>query len=435
MPLDAGRRPQRSAVEGDGAALRIAVIGGGISGLSTALALHGHARVTLFEAEPRLGGHARTVIAGRRGDQPVDTGFIVFNHATYPHLGRLFRELDVPVQRSDMSFGASLDGGRIEYALRDARALFARPGNALSPTFLRMLRDILRFNRAAEATVTGGQSVGALIDALGLGEGFRRLYIRPFCGAIWSMPDAEVDDFPATLLVRFFRNHGLLGMTGQHAWWTVGGGSRAYVDRLERRLASGGVALRTRAPVRGIARDAAGVTVATGAAGAVPERFDQVVLACHADQALRLLDQPDAAERRLLGAIRFRPNRAVLHADPARMPRRRACWSSWNALAGTEQRTASVTYWMNRLQGLPEDDPLFVTLNPATPIPEALVYDETVFRHPVLDRATLGAQQGLAAIQGANRTWFAGAWLRNGFHEDGIASALRVTRGLGIPAW
>lgn len=424
MPLDAGRKPER-----------IAVVGGGISGLSAALALQGHARVTLYEAEPQLGGHARTVVAGRRGDQPVDTGFIVFNHATYPHLGRLFRELDVPIQRSDMSFGASLDGGRIEYALRDARALFARPGNALSPTFLGMLRDILRFNRAAEASVTEGQSVGALIDALGLGEGFRRLYIRPFCGAIWSMPDAEVDEFPALLLVRFFRNHGLLGMTGQHAWWTVSGGSRAYVERLARRLAADGVALRTGAPVRGIARDAAGVTIATGGVGAGAERFDQVVLACHADEALRLLDAPDAAERRLLGAIRFRSNRAVLHADPTRMPRRRACWSSWNALAGTGQRTASVTYWMNRLQALPEDDPLFVTLNPGTPIPETLVYDETVFRHPVLDLAALRAQEGLAAIQGENRTWFAGAWLRNGFHEDGIASALRVARGLGVPAW
>lgn len=175
---------------------RIAVVGGGISGLSTALALMGHARVTLFEAETRLGGHARTVIAGRRGDQPVDTGFIVFNHATYPHLGRLFRELDVPIQRSDMSFGASLDGGRIEYALRDTRALFARPGNALSPTFLRMLRDILRFNRAAEAAVTEDQTVGALIDALGLGEGFRRLYIRPFCGRSGRCPTPRSMRFP-----------------------------------------------------------------------------------------------------------------------------------------------------------------------------------------------------------------------------------------------
>lgn len=435
MPLDAGGKPQRIAIVGGGTPPRIAIVGGGISGLSAALALQGHARVTLFEAEPRLGGHARTVLAGRRGDRPVDTGFIVFNHATYPHLGRLFRELDVPIQRSDMSFGASLDGGRIEYALRDARALFARPGNALSPTFLRMLRDILRFNRAAEATVAEGMSVGALIDALGLGEGFRRLYIRPFCGAIWSMPDAEVDDFPATLLVRFFRNHGLLGMTGQHSWWTVSGGSRTYVERLARRLEAGGVVLRTRAPVRGIARDPEGVTLAAGGAGAVPERFDQVVLACHTDQALRLLDQPGPAERRLLGAIRFRPNRAVLHADPARMPRRRACWSSWNALAGAGQRAAGVTYWMNRLQALPEDDPLFVTLNPGTPIPEARVYDETVFRHPVLDLAALRAQRDLAAIQGENRTWFAGAWLRNGFHEDGIASALRVARGLGVPAW
>ena len=224
---------------------RVAVVGGGIAGLSAALALAlaGHARVTLYEAERRLGGHARTVIAGRRGDRAVDTGFIVFNHATYPHLGRLFRELEAPVERSDMSFAASLDGGRIEYALRDLGGLFARRRNAMSPAFLGMLRDILRFNRGAEAAVAEGQTVGELIRTLGLGDGFRRMYLRPFSGAIWSLPAAEVEAMPAELLVRFFRNHGLLGLTGQHSWWTVSGGSRAYVDRLARRLEAGGVRL------------------------------------------------------------------------------------------------------------------------------------------------------------------------------------------------
>lgn len=419
MPLDAGVEPQR-----------IAIVGGGIAGLSAAWMLMGHARVTLFEAEPRLGGHARTVVAGREG-RPVDTGFIVFNHATYPHLGRLFRELEVPIERSDMSFGASLDGGRIEYALRDARTLFASPRNALSPEFLGMLRDIPRFNRGAEATVAEGQTVGELVAALGLGAGFRRLYLRPFCGAIWSLPDAEVDAFPAAMLVRFFRNHGLLALSGQHQWWTVSGGSRAYVTRLARQLEAGGVEICTRAPVRGVTRDAAGVTVAAG--GAAPRRFDQLVLACHADQALALLDQPDMAERRLLEAIRFRDNRAVLHSDPGQMPQRRAAWSSWNARAGTAG--VGVTYWMNRLQNIPEGDPLFVTLNPGAPIAEALVHDETTFRHPVFDAAAARAQAGIAAIQGHNRTWFAGAWLRNGFHEDGIASALRVARGMGVAVW
>jgi predicted NAD/FAD-binding protein len=423
MPFDADPTRQR-----------VAIVGGGIAGLSAALALAGRARVTLYEAEPRLGGHARTVVGGRRGDRAVDTGFIVFNHATYPHLGRLFRELEVPVERSDMSFGASLDGGRIEYALRDLRGLLARPRNAVSPAFLGMLRDVARFNRRAETMVAEVETVGELVRALGLGEGFRRLYLRPFCGAIWSMPDAEVDDFPATLLVRFFRNHGLLGLRGQHPWWTVGGGSRAYVERLARRLASAGVDLRRGAPVASVSRDPGGVSVR--ARGAEPERFDSVVLACHADDALRLLVDPGPEERRLLSAIRFRGNRAVLHADPGQMPRRPAAWSSWNARSGPETRgRVAVTYWMNRLQNLPEADPLFVSLDPADPIDEALVYDETEFRHPVLDGAALAAQRGIAAIQGERGTWYAGAWLRNGFHEDGIASALRVARGMGVPAW
>lgn len=423
MPLDARAGQQR-----------IAIVGGGIAGLSAALMLQDEAQVTLYEADPRLGGHARTVVAGRRGDQPVDTGFIVFNHATYPHLGRLFRELDVPVERSDMSFAASLDGGRIEYALRDVRALLAQPRNALSPAFLAMLRDILRFNRGAEAAVREGQTIDGLVAALRLGESFQRLYLRPFCGAIWSMPGAEVDGFPATLLVAFLRNHGLLGLSGQHQWWTVSGGSRVYVDRLGGRLAARGVRIRAGAAVRSVVRDGTEVRIVSD--GAEPEVFDQVVLACHSDQALRLLASPTEAERRHLGAIRYRPNRAVLHADAGQMPRRRACWSSWVCRSGEEAGgDVSVTYWMNRLQNLPEDDPLFVTLNPATPIPEGLVYDETMFDHPVFDAGTARAQAGVAALQGENRTWYAGAWLRNGFHEDGIASAMRVARAMGVPAW
>lgn len=415
---------------------RVAIIGGGISGLSAALVLRAHARVTLYEAEPRLGGHARTALAGRRGDQPVDTGFIVFNHATYPHLGRLFRELGAPIERSDMSFGASLVSGgrRIEYALRDARGLFAQPRNLLSPAFLGMLRDILRFNARAEAAAREGETVGELVTRLGLGDAFRRLYLRPFCGAIWSSPGTEIDDFPAAPLVRFMRNHGLMDLTGQHQWWTVQGGSARYVELLARRLEAGGVVLRPGAPVRAVLRDPAGVSVL--AAGAEPERFDRIVLACHPDQALRLLAEPGAEETRLLGAIRTRPNRAVLHADPGQMPARRACWSAWVYRGEAEERgPVGVTYWMNRLQNLPDGDPLFVTLNPSRPIRAGLIYDETEFRHPVFDRAAIRAQAEIGAIQGENRTWYAGAWLRNGFHEDGIASALRVARAMGMPAW
>ena len=365
----------------------------------------------------------------------MDTGFIVFNHATYPHLGRLFRGLDVAVERSDMSFAASLDGGRIEYALSDVRALLAQPRNALSPAFLAMLRDILRFNRGAEAAVREGQTIDGLVTALGLGESFRRLYLRPFCGAIWSMPGAEVDGFPATLLVAFLRNHGLLGLSGQHQWWTVSGGSRVYVDRLAARLAAGGVRIRAGAPVRSVVRDGTEVR----------HRLRRRRARGLRPGGARLPFRPGLAPSR--GADRGRAQAS--RRDPlSPEPRRPACRRRPDAAAPrllvelglpfgtrTPAATVSVTYWMNRLQNLPEDDPLFVTLNPTTPIPEALVYDETMFDHPVFDAGTAGAQAGIAAIQGENRTWYAGAWLRNGFHEDGIASAMRVARAMNVPAW
>lgn len=421
MPFDQTRPPRP----------RIAVIGGGISGLSAAWELSGTADVTLFEAERRLGGHARTVFAGRNGDQPVDTGFIVFNYANYPHLARLFADLDVPVKPSDMSFGVTVDGGRLEYALRSARALFAQRRNAADPRFWGMLRDIAHFNARAEAAaLSDDMTIAELADELRLGAWFRRYYLLPICGAIWSTPGDEVGAFPARTLVRFFRNHALMSARGQHRWWTVDGGSVEYVERLSRALAARGVRLRPGTPVATVRRRAGQVHVkAQGAAEAV---FDQVILASHPDQALRMIQDASGEERRALSAIRYQDNHAVLHADARQMPRRRACWSSWvhQAETGAAGRGAGVTYWMNRLQGIDEADPLFVTLNPARPVAEELIYDQTVFSHPVFDRAALAAQVQVAELQGRRNTWFAGAWLRHGFHEDGIASAMRVTRAL-----
>lgn len=411
---------------------RVAVIGGGISGMATALLLAPGRQVTLMEAEPRLGGHARTVVAGKRGDQAVDTGFIVFNYANYPHLTRLFAELDVPVEKSDMSFGASLDGGRLEYALRSLPALFAQKRNLLRPGFLAMLRDILRFNAEAEALAESRpeMTVAELTRALGLGEAFRRNYLMPICGAIWSTPAAEVGAFPAKSLLRFFRNHALLSPKGQHQWWTISGGSVEYVRRLSARLKMIGVEIRTSCPVRSVSRDETGVTIR--AEGGLPERFDAVVMACHSDQALHLLRDPSAAELSALSAVAYRPNRAVLHADPGQMPRRRACWSSWvyQSERRGENAGVGVTYWMNRLQNIPENDPLFVTLNPQRPIDPRLIYDEVTFSHPVFDRTALAAQEAISAMNGAQGTWYAGAWLRFGFHEDGFASAHRIARAM-----
>lgn len=420
------------------ASQRIAVIGGGISGLATAWLVGKDHRVTLFEAEPRLGGHARTVLAGQNGDIPVDTGFIVFNYANYPHLTALFRDLDVPVQRSDMSFGVSLGGGRLEYALRSGDALFGQRRNLASPAFYGMIRDILRFNARAEIAVIDRPelTVAGLVKELGLGRAFRDHYLFPICGAIWSTPTSGIGNFPAQALMRFMRNHALLSARSQHQWWTVSGGSRTYVDRLAAALQRRGTQIRTGARVSRVERGNGGVTIACE--GSEPERYDQVVLATHSDVTLAMLADASPEERAALGAIRFQPNRTVLHRDPVVMPRRRRCWSSWiyrtedlPAVGGGSESSVGVTYWMNRLQSIRETEPLFVSLNPEAEIPDEAIYDETVFRHPVFDRAALAAQGEIAAMQGRRRTWFAGAWLRNGFHEDGFASAVRIARRIG----
>ena len=405
---------------------KIAIVGGGISGLSAAYYLSPNHDVTLYEAAPRLGGHARTVIAGKNGDQPVDTGFIVFNYVTYPYLTRLFRDLDVPVTKSVMSFGASIDNGRIEYGLSSLKCITAQRRNLLRPQFYKMVADILRFGKHAEATAKNDDTtIGELVDELRLGAWFRNNYLMPMCGAIWSTPVAEVDQFPAKSLVQFFRNHALLAGAGEHQWWTVKGGSIEYVKRLEAALQDRAVDIRKNAPVTGVQRMPYGVTVQT--ATACDKGYDDIILACHSDQALAMLgDDATDLEASALGSIRYQPNKAVLHCDPGQMPKRKACWSSW--AYRSQDGAIGVTYWMNKLQNIPEDDPLFVTLNPSSEIPADKIYDEVEFAHPVFDKPALQAQARIRAMQGMNRTWFAGAYNRHGFHEDGIASAMRIVR-------
>lgn len=411
----------------------IAIIGGGISGLSAAYYLSAHHEVTLYEAAPRLGGHARTVLAGKNQDQPVDTGFIVFNYVTYPYLTRLFRDLDVPVMKSEMSFGASIDGGRLEYGLNSLGAITAQRRNLARPQYYKMIADIIRFGKRAEAAAqSDDKTIGELVDELGLGTWFRNNYLMPMCGAIWSTPVSDVDKFPARSLVRFFRNHALLAGSGEHQWWTVRGGSIEYVRRLEAALLARGCEVQTGCPIAQVSRQDDGVVLRVQ--GAEPTRFDEVIFACHTDQAQSILGvdaTPDEASA--LGAIRYQTNRAVLHCDTNQMPKRRACWSSW--AYRSQQGGIGVTYWMNKLQNIPEDDPLFVTLNPSRPIPQDKIYDEVTFAHPVFDKPALQAQSRIREMQGRNHTWFAGAWNRHGFHEDGIASALRITRMINAPAF
>ena len=410
---------------------RIAVIGGGISGMAAAHLLAPDHHVTLIEAAPRLGGHARTVTAGRRGDQPVDTGFIVFNRVNYPLLTQLFTDLDVPVVPSDMSFGASIDGGRIEYGLRNLRAVFAQRRNVFRPEFMRMIRDILRFNaRAVRDADDPTMTIGDLLEKIGTGNWFRDYYIAPLSGAIWSTPTRGILSFPAQALIRFFENHALLSYTGQHQWLTVKGGSVAYVTRLEAALRRAGVTIRMSAPVAAVRRTALGVEIRCE--NAEWECFDEVVFASHSDDALAMLSDASHTERAALSSIRFQPNEAVLHADTSVMPRRRLAWASW---VYAEQKNKpsdriDLTYWMNSLQPIPHDDPMFVTLNSARPIRQDLIYDTVTFRHPVYDLAALAAQSDIRAMNGTANTWFCGAWMRHGFHEDGFQSAADVVAAM-----
>lgn len=406
---------------------RIAIVGGGISGMAAAHQLAPDNAVVLFEAESRLGGHARTVLAGKRGDQPVDTGFIVFNKVNYPHLLKLFEALNVPIAPSNMSFGASINGGRLQYALRDLDSLFAQRRNLVSPAFLRMCRDITHFNKHAAALAENPDlTIAELLQTLRTGPYFRDYYILPLSGAIWSTPPQDILDFPAQALISFFQNHALMQISNQHQWFTVQGGSVQYVSRLSADLQRHGVELRVSTPITGIQRLPDGVLVR--AQGCEWELFDDLILATHSDDSLRLLSDPTPAEIAALSAVRYQPNQATLHADASLMPALRKCWSSWvyTEPAGARSDKIDLTYWMNSLQPIPQDDPMFVTLNANQPIRQELIYDQVSFRHPVYDHAALQAQKQIKAMNGQHNTWYCGAWMRHGFHEDGFASAVDV---------
>ena len=412
-------------------AKRIAVIGGGISGMGAAYALRHSHQVVLFESTPQLGGHARTVIAGKNNDMPVDTGFLVFNNVNYPHLTQLFEELSVPTINSDMSFGASIDGGWLEYGVLAPSAVFAQKRNVLRPKFLGMVRDILKFNkRASTENIDPTITIGALIKKWQLGDWFRDYYLTPFTGAIWSTPTMQILDFPAQAMITFMKNHALLGAGGQHQWRTVKGGSRKYVNLLEQALVKNDVELRVSTSVDAVRRGTAGVEVKS--VGGEYETFDDVIFATHSDITLAMLSDANAIERNALGAIKYQPNDMVLHADTSIMPKRKAAWASWVYTEDKDRQSDRIdlTYWINRLQSLPNDDPCFVTLNTQRDIDPALIYDQYTFSHPVFDVATLQAQQVLSDLNGANSTWFCGAWMRNGFHEDGLATGIEAARRL-----
>lgn len=406
---------------------RIAVVGAGISGLSCAWLLSGAHDVTLYEADTRLGGHAHTVEAD---GVAVDTGFIVYNEVNYPNLTALFEHLAVPTKPADMSLAVSLDDGDLEYGSKSLASLFAQPSILLRPRFWSMLRDLNRFYRTAPghlATLDPVISLSQYLKDQGYGAALRQDHLLPMAAAIWSASIEGAGDHPAAAFIRFFENHDLLRFIGRRSWRTVHGGSRVYVDALARAFLG---RVRLDAPVTRILRSPQQVIVEDAAGGR--ETFDQVVIAAHAPRALTLLDEPSSEERALLGAFRYTPNTAVLHGDTRLMPRRRRAWASWNHLGRRDDPAAGcVSYWMNHLQGLKRRPPLFVTLNPHIAPDPALTYLTQNYEHPHFDAAALTAQKSLWSLQGAQRTWFCGAYFGAGFHEDGLQSGLAVAEQLG----
>ena len=414
--------------------MKIGIVGGGVAGLGAAWLLSRRHDVRLFEAGGSLGGHANTVDISVDGQRvPVDTGFIVYNEPNYPNLTHLFEALRVETAASDMSFSVSLDDGAFEYA-GTPLGLLAQPFNALRPDFWRLIRDLVRFYRDAPDLTRRADldrlTLGELLSAGGYSDLLANRHLLPMAAAIWSSTFEDIRAFPARTFLQFFENHGLLRLSERPQWRTVMGGSRRYVDALSARFR-----LRTHlgTPIFGAYRTPNGVTLRDGTGGV--HRFDHVVFATHADQALAILGNAASRdEARILSAFRYQKNRAVLHRDRALMPKRRRVWSSWNYLARSDGGGAAVSYWMNRLQPLSTDQDIFVTLNPERDPASHLTHESFVYDHPQFDHAALDAQEMLPMIQGRDRIWYCGSYCGYGFHEDGLQAGMTVAAALGAPA-
>jgi predicted NAD/FAD-binding protein len=421
---------------------RIAIVGSGISGLSAAHHLQGHARVSLFEAGDYFGGHTHTVdvtLPTAQGLQThgVDTGFLVYNERTYPGLISLFETLQVATAKSDMSFSVQVPGqhGRraLEWNGANLNTVFAQRRNLFKPQFLKMLRDVMRFNNLANDLASRNQDhelaqpLREFLQQHDLGPTFRDWYLLPMLGCIWSCPTDQMLEFPVATMIRFCHNHGLIQVNNRPQWYTVAGGARHYVEK----ILAGVPDPRLNTPVLRIERHDQGVTVHTSTGS---ELFDQLILATHADQSLAMLAEPSAQEQAVLGAVRFHPNRAVLHTDTSVMPQKKLAWAAWNyeraAQDSTESTRVCLHYWLNLLQPLPFTQDVVVSLNPVRDIAPDKVIGSYDYAHPVFDLAAIEAQTRMPALQGQQRTWYAGAWMGYGFHEDGFKAGKAAALGL-----
>jgi len=421
---------------------RVAVIGSGIAGLSAAHHLNQHVDLSLFEAGNYFGGHTHTVDVTLPSPQGsvthgVDTGFLVYNQRTYPGLIGLFAELQVQTSASDMSFSVQTpraSGQRaMEWSGSNLNTVFAQRSNLLSPKFLGMLRDVLRFNALANALAKRGedhalmQPLGEFLEAHKFGSAFRHWYLLPMLGCIWSCPTDQMLQFPVATMVRFCHNHGLIQVVNRPQWFTVTGGAKHYVEKLLRHIPH----THLQTPVKRIERNDSGARVFTETGSEV---FDAVVLACHADQALSLLAKPTPQEQALLGAIRYHPNKAVLHTDTSVMPKKKLAWAAWNyeraTDLGLESSRVCLHYWINRLQPLPFSQDVVVSLNPVRAIDPSKVLGAYDYAHPVFDLGAIKAQSQLPSLQGQQNTWYAGAWMGYGFHEDGFKTGRDAASGV-----
>lgn len=421
---------------------RVAIVGSGISGLAAAHTLGEHVDVSLFEAGPYFGGHTHTVdvrLPGPSGElvqHGVDTGFLVFNERTYPNFIALLQSLDIPSARSDMSFSVQVPGAlgqrTLEWNGATLNTVFAQRSNLMRPRFLRMLREILRFNALATRLADEqrdselAQPLEDFLQHHQFNETFKNWYLLPMLACIWSCPTDQMLKFPVATLVRFCHNHGLIQVNDRPQWHTVAGGARHYVEKIVARIHD----KRLNSPVARIERDARGVKLFTPQGS---ERFDHVILATHSDQSLRMLAQPTPAEQHILGAIRYQANLAVLHTDASVMPRKKLAWAAWNyERAGPQEDAQRVClhYWLNRLQPLPFAQPVLVSLNPIRAIDPQQVLGRYDYEHPVFDLAAMHAQTRVPEIQGGQATWYAGAWMGYGFHEDGLKAGRAAAQAL-----